>query len=536
MRALLKSLFGRRKRNADNLNEDAFIQATGGPKKSANLGTDTLLTNWNPVALPFTRYTDKKHRAMVGRSRDVILNTTDGKTAARVIRHNVVGEMGVRLQSQVMGPDGKLDIAVNEAIEAAWKLYSETSDLCDIAGESTLYDFQVQMINSIVTDGEAFIRKHEVKDDYGLKLSLVDPLRIPAGRSSFIRPANDMQVYKNGIVLEKDTNKRLYYAVNKDDIYRYSDRIDDATYVPASQMLHAYLKEGFIGQMRGIPMGHTTFVNLYLTEKYIESAVVNARVSAAKLGWLSKSSDSDEKSPIVDFETDEEGNIIEDEDGNPIPIDPIANADISTNPGTVNWLPDGYNFQGWDTDYPHEQFGDFTKVANRRTASGFAVPYADMTGDLSDVNYSSIRQGALEIRENYKMLQKMIVWILDKIYFEWLINALMKGMIVVNGRILSVADIDTYYKPQWTPRRWPWIDPQAESRANQTAVQTGVRSVSQIIREMGGDPDETWKAIKQDIEKMKSYDIPEPIIYAIYAQKGAALENFLQELSNANTA
>ena len=524
------------RRNSEGLSQEQLADQAG-KSKSPNLAVDALLKGWNPVALPFTRLTDKKHRILVARSRDVILNTTDGKTASRIIRHNVVGDMGVRMQSQVTNKGGDdPDMVVNDAIEKAWEEYGSTPELCDLAEQNTLYDFQIEAMNSIITDGETFLRRNKVDEDYGIKVSVIDPLRIPPGRSSFIRPINKDEVYKNGIIVSKDKNKRLFYAVNPDDVFRYSDRIDDAAFVPAAEVSHAYLKEGFTGQMRGIPMGHTTFVNLYLMEKYIEAAVVNARVSAAKLGWLSKAQGADEnlKQPQVEFEVDENGDIVYDEDGNPVPLDPFdKDVEISTEAGSINWLPDGYQFTGWDTDYPHEQFDSFTRVANRKTASGFAVPYADMTGDLSDVNYSSIRQGSLEIRENYKMLQKIIIWLMDQIYAEWLMYALMREMIVVRGRPLSVMDYDDYYKPRWVPRRWPWIDPQSEARANQIAAQTGIKSLSQIIRELGGDPAETWKSIKQDIDQMQKHGVPDNIIAAIFAQKGATAEEIIDAIKGA---
>ena len=538
LKEFAKNLFGRKAKRqqtdaggnvAGATEAEAFVDS-----KKGSIGGDSVLQTWNPVALPYTRVTDRKQTALVARSRDVILNTTDGKTASRIIRHNVVGEHGVRLQSQVMLPNGSPDVDANEAIEAAWLAYTSDAKMFDLAGENTLYDFQVQMINSVVTDGEAFLRMHRTDTGFGLKWSLIDPLRIPPGRSSFIKPKNENTVYKNGIIVEKNTNRRLQYAVNQDDIFRYSHRIANADFVPANEVFHAFIKEAFIGQMRGIPSGHTTFVNLYLMEKYVEAAVVNARVTAAKLGWLQrKNSPDNQEAPEMDFKVDEDGELELDEDGNPIPIDPMTETEISTAAGSINWLPDGYEFQGWNTDYPSDQFDGFTKVGNRKTASGFAIPYADLTGDLSDVNYSSIRQGALEIRENYKMLQKLIVWLLNHIYMEWLMEALMREMIVVKGRPLMLEDFEMYFKPLWTPRRWPWIDPQSEARANQIMVQSGLRSLSQIIREMGGDPDETWKSIKQDTDKMEAYGIPKSVIAGIFAEKGPSVEEILKELMNA---
>ena len=98
-------------------------------------------------------------------------------------------------------------------------------------------------------------------------------------------------------------------------------------------------------------------------------------------------------------------------------------------------------------------------------------------GDLTSVNYSSVfGKGALEIRENFKILQKLIISkFLNRLYKRWLGMALMMGKIVVNGRPLMMDKINEYYKPVWTPRRWPWIDPQSEARANQMAIKSGLK-------------------------------------------------------------
>ena len=53
--------------------------------------------------------------------------------------------------------------------------------------------------------------------------------------------------------------------------------------------------------------------------------------------------------------------------------------------------------------------------------------YADLSGDLTSVNYSSIRQGALENRENFKTLQKVIIFkFLYPLYKRWLGSAISK--------------------------------------------------------------------------------------------------------------
>ena len=194
-------------------------------------------------------------------------------------------------------------------------------------------------------------------------------------------------------------------------------------------------------------------------------------------------------------------------------------------------LQAGQKFSGWSPEYPNNEFEPFVRVLLQSSAIGYSVPYADLSGDLSNVNYSSIRQGALEVRENYKILQDVVIlYLLMPLFKRWISYALTMGKIVVKGKPLSVANINDYCKPVWTPKRWPWIDPQSEAKANQIAVQMGVKAVSQIIKEMGGDPEEVWETTAQDIKTMKAKEIPETIISGIYAQKPSTAEEILAEI------
>ena len=493
-----------------------------------DLESEKLLQKWNSRPTPFVHFTDQRQTTLVGRAREVCLNNSYGKGAMRILKHNVVGEHGVRFQSHVKLPDGKLDMEVNDAIEAAWADFSQAAVL-DTAGQANLQEFQRICLSSMVTDGEFFLRIM-YNDDYayGLKIQEIDALRIPPASSSRYRLAETEQVYKNGIIFDKRTMKPLWYSLNDDNITRYDVDVNRGDRIPASEILHGYIKER-MGQVRGVPLGQTSAQTLYMIGKYAEAALQNARVGASKVGFLEKE-DITTSEPIR-YQTDENGDPVLDEDGNPIPESAIDKSEIDLSAGTVNVLPDGYTFSGWSPEYPNNEFEAFMRVMLREAAVGYAVPYADMSGDLTSVNYSSIRQGALDTRENYKVLQDILIFkLLLPLFKAWLPSAIIRGMILVNGRPLDIANIDMYCKPVWTPKRWGWIDPQSEAKANQIAIKSGLKPVSQIIKEMGGDPEEIWETYAQDIETMKAKNIPETIIAGIYAEKPPTTDEILQEI------
>ena len=114
------------------------------------------------------------------------------------------------------------------------------------------------------------------------------------------------------------------------------------------------------------------------------------------------------------------------------------------------------------------------------------VTYVNLANDLEGVNFSSIRQGTLDEREHWKEMQEgLIEQLLAPIFEAWLRRALLKGRIVVNGKPLRAERLEKYRAVVWQPRRWDWIDPNADVKAAVTSKNNLLASPSQIIRDRG---------------------------------------------------
>ena len=488
--------------------------------------TDKLLQKWDSRARPFVATTDLHQTKLVGRARDICFNNQYGKAGLRVLRQNIVGENGIRFQSGVMHKSGELDMDTNHVIEEAWREFSKMINI-DVAGRKNMLGIQTLALNSLITDGEFFYRKH--KDGmYGIQLQEIDALRIPPSATNRYRLESEGQLYKNGVIVDKKKDKPIYYMLNRDKINYYDlqpDRFSEL--VPASEVIHGFQQEA-AGQMRGVPLGQTSSETLYMIAKYSEAALQNARVGAAKVGFFTQNSDQPMPTRI---KTDENGDPVMDSDGNPVLENVMDNVKLDLKAGTASALPPGVDFSAWSPEYPNNEFEEFIKVMLRGASVGFSIPYSDISGDLSDVNYSSMRQGALEIRANYRILQGvLILYLMDPLFRDWLIEVLMTEMLSVNGRKLTMDMFHQLHKPIWTPKRWAWIDPRAEAIANQIAIKQGLKSPSQIIKEMGGDPEEVWKSVKQDIEVMKGMGLPEEFVYGIFAHQPATVQDLIGEI------
>jgi len=116
-------------------------------------------------------------------------------------------------------------------------------------------------------------------------------------------------------------------------------------------------------------------------------------------------------------------------------------------PGAFGVLPHGYSFQPFNPDYPHQAYERFVKTVLHDIAVGLGVSYHALTGDLSEVNFSSARAGTLEDRERWMTLQHWFAHaVLRPIYRRWLSNALLNTDLA--GRLGHLAIAAGLRSPQ----------------------------------------------------------------------------------------
>lgn len=131
-------------------------------------------------------------------------------------------------------------------------------------------------------------------------------------------------------------------------------------------------------------------------------------------------------------------------------------------------------------------------------ARSLGVSYATLTGDLKEVNYSSIRQGVTSERRSFRRLQGFLKRKFhEPIFKEWLKTAL------INNQITSYeynAVLDNF---SFKPQGWEYIDPTKEVNANKISIESGFKTISEVLREKGIDIDDFLKDIENDKQIIK---------------------------------
>jgi lambda family phage portal protein len=464
--------------------------------------SDRLTGSWGTMPLTADDVVRRNQRVLVARSREQAANNDHAKAFLRMCRQNIVGPRGVQMQSGAKLPDGSLDEAANEAIEAAWLDWSKAEN-CDVTGRMTFRQIQQSAIITSARDGEFFVQLVTGRDGgpWGFALNVIDPQRCPLDLDE-VR-LTDGRFIRHGIEFNRHGRPLAYYFTTvsaEETDYSYGGRA--FVRIPADEIIHIFLSE-LIGQKRGLPWMSTALWRMQQQSQLEKAALVNAREGANKAGF---------------FEWDEGfGPEAVDENGEAVELE------IESEAGVYHELPAGARFKSYDPTYPSGEFAQFSKHNLRGIAAGLGVAYNNLASDLEGVNYSSIRQGTLDEREHWKDLQE---WLIESLMFgihsRWLKRSLLGGLIKVKGKPLPAVRIDEFSVVTWQPRRWDWIDPNADVKAAVTAKNNLLMSPSQIIRDRGQDPQTVWRTIARDIADMRSAGIPEEVIQLVVLQNGEA--------------
>jgi capsid protein len=133
-------------------------------------------------------------------------------------------------------------------------------------------------------------------------------------------------------------------------------------------------------------------------------------------------------------------------------------------------------------------YAEFQRFGLRAIASGVGVPYELMTGDLSQVNYSSYRAGLVDFRRRLEQDQwhLYVPRVCDRIagWFQEEVSNATPGM----GERTEF---------EWTPPRFELIDPLKETQAEIEACQAGFDTWEEIVRRRGWTAEEHLDEIEE---------------------------------------
>jgi len=124
-------------------------------------------------------------------------------------------------------------------------------------------------------------------------------------------------------------------------------------------------------------------------------------------------------------------------------------------------------------------------------AAGVGITYEELTGDLSGVNYSSIRFGLNAQNADMRALrdQVFVPSFCQPIWSRWVDTAIAAG---------ELPDAD--YPVEWQHAHEPYIDRAKEEEGVAKGLANGTTSIQREIRRKGEDPHAIAKERAEDAE------------------------------------
>ena len=420
-------------------------------------------------------------RNLRARSRDLARNNEYVRRYLDLLKNNVVGDKGFNLQSKAYDSVGKLDTDGNQRLEMAFKAWGRIGN-CTVDGRMTWIDAQKLAIESLARDGEVFVIKHRgagFKDSFAIEF--IEPDQVDEQKNERLANGNEIRM---GVELDKFKKPVAYHILSYhpgDYDYTTTGRSTKHTRMPADRVIHIF-KTNRAGQTRGEPWLASSMSALKQLGALREAAIVNARIGASKMGFFTSQAG--------------DGFVADDLDGN-VPI-------MDATPGTFHQLPNGVDFKSFDPQYPNNEFDPFHKSVLRGIAVAMGVGYPTLSGDLEATSYSSIRQGALEERDNYKNLQQFMVdHFVCPLFGAWLGSAME-----LNTFGIPVRQYDRFYDAvQVRGRAWSWVDPQKEMNAAVSGLKNGILSLQDVASQYGKDVEELVSQIARDRDTAEQFGV-----------------------------
>lgn len=449
-------------------------------------GTGRLEQSWTATPTSVDSWIYQHWSTLVARSREQAENNDHATKFVQLCRDNIAGPKGFTLQAQVKDPNGTPDTLASTALEDAFARFSKRGAF-DVTGTLSRSDAERMICSNLPIDGEviAIARYGRELNEFGFAVQFVDPVLLNPMHYEELGNGN---VIRHGIEFNSNGKPISYYFRKMDErqvgyIQSYGANTYDR--VPAENVCHIFLPEK-IGQKRGLGWMRTALWRLRMLGGFEDAAVVNARVGAAKMGFFRDpegQNDEDDEIPM---------------EGDPGTFEDIGNREL------VQWNP----------QFPDQSIDPFTKSLLRSIASGLKVSYNNLASDLTSVNFSSIRQGALDERETWKGLQEMLIgqWS-EWLYERWLQRALLAEAVKVANKPLKFERLDKYRGVSWRPRRWGWIDPSAEMAAAEKAIAMRLKSRTEVIGETTGrDAADVWEETAREDKDMAALGVkPDPM-------------------------
>jgi len=462
---------------------------------------DRLSLDWLGTKENINREIRNDKERVDGRTYDAQKNNPYVAAYLRRYLTNVFGHNGIRFQALARFPDGEFDDLANDVIERKFKQWCNP-EYCTMNGRLTFRRVQWVVGTQKVLSGEFLIRVvtnvKKQQNPFGISLQVLNPKNIDTQFN---------EDYKNSFVINGvhvDNWGKIVGVWMKTPMYPFGTAIGNERYfIPANEIIYDYdVVE--INQLRGMSSLASVLVTLKGVERWDDASLINAAAGASTMAFLYKEKmDADKflgSSRNVNLSEEEQKKVQQEQQ--------YGGKYMDLAPGVMQKIPYGWKVDTLDPKFPAEQHAPFNRTMLRKVAAAIGTNYNLAAGDLENVNFSSIRQGSIDERDNWKMEQSFIIdSFLIPFANKWIDWCLLFGAL---KPLDNYSLIDKYLQHNWIPRSYEWVRPKEEAESKEINVRNRFKSLIQVVNEDGGDIEKILKEEKRVKDLLKKYDLNEP--------------------------
>lgn len=426
---------------------------------------DRLNRNWNAVN-ESGEMTDRYYRDTVrARARDLERNSDIMNAQIYPFINNVVGK-GFTLEAKTE------DEELNDKIERLWVKWCKKEN-CDVTGSQSLREMARMAVRRKRVDGGILFIKCSTPG--GLLPFKLQALEVDELCETHFEPKEKGMRVVGGVEYDR-YNRATGYWIKEYDINGYETNA--ARYVKAEDVIF-YFSKTRPSQIREMPEMAAEIGRIKELNGYIEAASVKERIAACLSVFIKKA----------------------------YPQNPLGNpskelkdySEVELTPGLITDLNQGDEIQVVNPGNGATDGAGFIRTMNRLISAGQGISYESAARDLTQTNYSSARQAAIEDEETFVPEQeKLKEEFLDVVYESFLKSAVLSGLLDIPD---FFGNTDYYTRHDWNRKPKKWIDPYKEARASQTALDAGLKTPVEIWAEGGRD----YKAVLDEMKKVQDY-------------------------------
>lgn len=379
--------------------------------------------------------------------------------------------------------------AFREHVMEVWQGFVET---CHTEGCVDFYGLQELMAREAFEAGEGLVRFRPRLPEDGLEVPLqLQPLEAEHLDYTRNEDLGARGVIKAGVEFDPIGRRVAYwlYPEHPGESVVPLTRSGPSVRVPADQVLHLFhvLRAG---QVRGVPgLGAV----LAFLKDCLE--VQDAYVLRTKIQNL-----------FATFEVSEDGASLFDDTGQ-IEAQPTQDddqVDLATlEPGEHRVLPPGKDIKFSNPPQDAGNYADFMRAALRAVAVGAGLTYEQVSGDLSGVNFSSIRAGLIEFRRRVEQYQRNVIvfQLCRPVWRRFFETAVLAGAIRIPDE--ERANLPRILRAAWQPPGFEYVQPEQDIRAAVRKIRSGLSSPTREAAKLGVDFEVTLEEIARDLRRAR---------------------------------